>query len=79
VLFTIIGSVALGMIHENISAAFSLATLLPSIAVGTRRLHDIDKSGWVQLLGLIPIIGWGLMIYWCAQPGKTPNRFVPTP
>jgi uncharacterized membrane protein YhaH (DUF805 family) len=75
VLFTVIGSVALGVIHQNISAAFSLATLIPSIAVGTRRLHDVDKSGWWQLIGLIPLIGWAVMIYWCAQPGKTPSRF----
>jgi uncharacterized membrane protein YhaH (DUF805 family) len=75
VLFTIVGSMALGVIHGGISAAFSIATLIPSIAVCSRRLHDVDKSGWMQLIGLIPLVGWIVVIYWCAQPGTTPNRF----
>ena len=44
--------------------------LLPSLAAGARRLHDIGKSGWFQLLGIIPIIGWILLIYWASQPGQ---------
>ncbi|HEY5264183.1 MAG TPA: DUF805 domain-containing protein [Steroidobacteraceae bacterium] len=75
VLFTVVATVALGMINENLSAAFSFATLLPYIAVTCRRLHDTDRSGWLQLLGLIPIVGWILLIVWCAQEGKSPNRF----
>jgi uncharacterized membrane protein YhaH (DUF805 family) len=52
--------------------------LVPSLAVGARRLHDIGKSGWLQLLGLIPIIGWILLIYWAAQPGETgSNQYGP--
>ena len=57
------------------SMLVSLGTLLPSIAVGARRLHDIDKSGWWQLVGLIPFIGWIIMIWWCVQDSKEPNRF----
>lgn len=57
------------------SLVVSLGTLLPSIAVGARRLHDIDKSGWWQLVGLIPFIGWIIMIWWCVQDSKEPNRF----
>lgn len=58
------------------STVFSLATLLPSIAVGARRLHDTDRSGWLQLLWFIPIIGWILLIVWFAQEGKA-NRYTP--
>lgn len=47
-----------------------LALFVPSIAVGARRLHDIGKSGWLQLLGLIPVFGWAILIYWAAQPGQ---------
>ncbi len=59
---------------------FSLATLLPSIAVTARRLHDIDKSGWWQLIALIPLIGWIIMLIWMIKKG-TPgdNRFGPDP
>jgi uncharacterized membrane protein YhaH (DUF805 family) len=49
----------------------SLALFVPSIAVGSRRLHDLGKSGWLQLLWLIPIIGWIILIYWWAQPGQS--------
>lgn len=53
-----------------------LLAFLPTVAVSARRLHDIDKSGWWQLLWLIPIIGQLILIYWMAQPGETgPNRF----
>ena len=79
VLFTFIGAVVLRSINYGLSAAFSLATFLPSIAVTARRLHDTDRSGWLQLLGLIPVIGWILLIIWCAEAGK-PNRYgVPEP
>jgi len=56
---------------------FTIATLVPAMAVGARRLHDVDKSGWMQLIGLIPIVGWILVIVWCTQAGKEPNRFGP--
>ncbi|TQM94070.1 DUF805 domain-containing protein [Roseinatronobacter monicus] len=59
-----------------ISAVFSLATFLPAIAVGARRLHDIDRSGWWQLLLFVPIIGWIVLIVWWATSGsKGENRF----
>ena len=47
---------------------FSLATIFPSLAAGSRRLHDMNKSGWMQLLWLIPILGWIYLIYLLAQP-----------
>jgi uncharacterized membrane protein YhaH (DUF805 family) len=75
VLFTFLVSLATGMVSQTLSGLFSLAVLLPSLAVGVRRLHDIDKSGWFLLLGLIPIVGWIILIVWAAQEGKEPNRF----
>lgn len=75
VLFTLIASTVLGFISEIVSAIFSLAVLLPSIAVGVRRLHDVDKSGWFLLLWFIPVIGWIILIVWAVQEGKEPNRF----
>lgn len=62
---------------QLLTAILSLALLIPSIAVGVRRLHDLDKSGWWLLLGFIPIIGL-ILIYWFAQPGTAgANRFGP--
>ncbi len=55
---------------------FSLATLIPGIAIGVRRLHDIDKSGWWLLIGLIPVVGFLVLIYFFIQkPTPGPNRF----
>lgn len=74
-LFTCLASAALGSISQTLSGLFSLAVLLPSLAVGVRRLHDVDKSGWFLLLWFIPIIGWIILIVWATQKGKEPNRF----
>lgn len=55
---------------------WGLATLIPSFALGARRLHDIDRSGWWQLLVLIPVIGWIVLLVWfCRAPENRPNRF----
>ena len=75
VLFYILASAALGLVSQVLAGIFSLATLLPYIAVTARRLHDTDRSGWLQLLALIPLIGWIILIIWCVQEGKQPNRF----
>ncbi|HCL67400.1 MAG TPA: DUF805 domain-containing protein [Rhizobium sp.] len=48
----------------------ALALLLPSLAVGARRLHDIDRSAWWLLLVLVPIVGWIVLIYFNVQPGQ---------
>ena len=66
-----------GVLGGNLIATlWSLGTLLPAIAVGARRLHDIDRSGWWLLIGLIPVIGWIVLIVFFAKRGDAmPNRF----
>jgi len=46
------------------STIFSLIVFMPSLTVGVRRLHDINKSGWWILMWFVPIVGWGLLIFW---------------
>ena len=41
----------------TVSSLFSLAILVPSLAITVRRLHDINKSGWFILISLIPFVG----------------------
>ena len=53
------------------SGIVSLAFFVPVIAAGSRRLHDIGKSGWWQLLWIIPIIGWIPLIIWLATGTKS--------
>ena len=75
-LFIILVSLGLDMVSSIVSLLFSLATLIPSLAVGARRLHDTNRSGWWQLLWFIPIIGWIVVIIFLAQEGEAAdNRF----
>ncbi|MDP1660119.1 MAG: DUF805 domain-containing protein [Methylotenera sp.] len=67
-LFCFLVALALEVVSSNISWIFSLATIIPSLAVGSRRLHDTNKSGWFQLIWIIPILGWIAMIYLLVQP-----------
>jgi uncharacterized membrane protein YhaH (DUF805 family) len=75
VLFIVLSGIALSIVNETLGSLFYLATLLPSIAAAARRLHDTDRSGWMQLIGLIPLIGWLILIYFLAQKGGGMNRF----
>lgn len=68
-LFQFVVLTVLGMVSTALYGIAALGLLLPGLAVGSRRLHDINKSAWLMLLGLIPLIGWILLIYWAAQPG----------
>jgi len=55
---------------------FWFGTLLPSVAVAVRRLHDIDRSGWWYLLMFVPLIGAVVLIVWWCKRGSTGyNRF----
>jgi uncharacterized membrane protein YhaH (DUF805 family) len=61
----------LGLIHNTLGDIGGLLLLLPALAVGARRLHDIGKTGWLMLLWLIPVIGWIVLIYWAVQPTQS--------
>lgn len=52
---------------------YYMLMFLPTLAVSVRRLHDTDKSGWFILLGLIPVVGFILLIIFYATEG-TPGR-----
>lgn len=70
------GVTATGQSIGVLSALFSLAVLLPSIAVGVRRLHDLDRTGWWLLLIFVPILGFLVLLYFFVQRGtEGPNRF----
>lgn len=83
-LISLAGGVLDGVIFEDmeigpIGALISLGLLLPGIAIGVRRLHDIDRTGWWTLISLTGI-GVILLIVWACIKGTTgPNRFGPDP
>ncbi|QLB21252.1 hypothetical protein A6B43_06835 [Vespertiliibacter pulmonis] len=67
------GSLGRGLVISNI---YSLAVLLPALAVGVRRLHDTGRSGWWVLLILFPLIMIYLSIY-LAINGITADLVLP--
>lgn len=59
---------------------FTLAVLIPSIAVAVRRLHDSDRSGWWILLVFVPVLGMLILLVFMIIGGtRGPNRFGPDP
>jgi uncharacterized membrane protein YhaH (DUF805 family) len=59
-----------------LSIIWSLGNLIPSLAVGIRRLHDTDRSGWWLLIALVPLIGAIVLIVFFATKGTSgANRF----
>lgn len=62
--------------NDYLGALVGLALFLPNIAVGVRRLHDTDRSGWWYLIGFVPVIGIIVLIVFFAQRGtQGHNRF----
>lgn len=63
-----------------LSGIYSLAVLIPGIAVSVRRLHDRDMSGWWLLIALIPLIGGlVLLVLFVLEGTQGENRFGPDP
>ena len=73
-LFQLVVSLVLSMVSETLSGLAALLLLLPSLAVGARRLHDIGRTGWWQLL-LFTGIGFLLLLFWWVQPSGDSERF----
>jgi uncharacterized membrane protein YhaH (DUF805 family) len=70
---------ALGTIILGVMGLYCLATLLPSIAVAIRRLHDTGRSGWWLLVCVIPLVSLVLLVFMFldSQPGA--NEYGPNP
>jgi uncharacterized membrane protein YhaH (DUF805 family) len=63
-----------------LSLLYSLGTLIPGIAVGVRRLHDTNRSGWWTLICLVPVIGAIVLIVFLVQDSQAEaNDYGPNP
>ncbi len=86
VLANVIAYVALAILAQISSIflilyiVYALGMIVPSIAVAIRRLHDTDKTGWMLLIGLIPLVGAIILLVFYATEGtKGPNQYGPGP
>jgi len=86
VLFNVIIIIALGLIDRLLgisgvlSGIYGLAVLIPGIAVGIRRLHDTNRSGWWLLISLVPVIGTIVLIVFMVQDSQPDtNQYGPNP
>ncbi|HEJ9436677.1 TPA: DUF805 domain-containing protein [Proteus mirabilis] len=65
-----------GFVALIIIGIYSLATIIPNIAVTVRRFHDQDRSGWMILLSFIPFAGGLILfIFMCLEGTRGENRF----
>ena len=63
-------------VGDILSYAWGLATIVPTVALSVRRLHDTDRSGNWLFLGLVPFIGViVLLIFYLGQPNPAGVRF----
>ena len=73
-------SIGFSMTGGLLTLLFGLGTLIPSLAVSVRRLHDVGKSGWNLLFIIVLLIGWIYLLYLSVQPGMPgPNQYGPDP
>ena len=86
VLFNVLAGTALSVVDSMLfglangvsplSSLYSLAAFIPGLAVGARRLHDTDRSGWWQLIMFVPLVGLVvLIVFYCQRGTQGHNRF----
>ncbi len=80
-LFIFLASIVLGLGAGGLlGTLFSLGTLLPSITVGVRRLHDTGRTGWWLLIVLVPVVGViVLLVFFVMRGNEGANDYGPDP
>ena len=78
-LFCTAVSALLGALLPEIASLWTLAVLIPNIALAVRRLHDIGKSGWWYLINLIPVVGQIIFLVLACKDSVEDNQWGPNP
>ncbi|MFH8386884.1 DUF805 domain-containing protein [Kitasatospora sp. NPDC018058] len=70
-----------GLLHTGylISLIYALVVWIPTLAAGSRRLHDTGRSAWWLLLGLVPVVGLLLVVFHVLNGQAGENRYGPDP
>ena len=81
IIFTVLAALSsvVGEWFLGVYFLYFLATLLPSLAVTVRRLHDTGRSGWWILIGLVPLIGAIILIIFMVMESANDNEYGPRP
>jgi uncharacterized membrane protein YhaH (DUF805 family) len=80
IVLAVLDSLLFGTSSRVLGLIYALATLLPSLGVTVRRLHDTSRSGWWVLISAIPLIGAIVLIVFLATEGtRGPNAYGPDP
>lgn len=69
----------IGVLFYIVGILASLAFIIPTLAVGCRRLHDRGTSGWLQLLLLVPCANFIVLIFWLLAGTEGDNIYGPKP
>jgi len=85
-LFNALASILASIVDKDVigypvlQVIVGLALIIPAVAVGVRRLHDTDRSGWWLLIVFVPLIGGvALLVWFCFRGAAGDNRFGPAP
>ena len=64
-----------------VSLLIAIPTIWMSLAIAVKRWHDLDKSGWWVLIGLVPCVGpiWAFIETGCLRGTIGPNQYGPDP
>lgn len=85
VLFAVIASIVANILDSAVDVAIfsvivGLGLLLPGLSKAIRRLHDTGRTGWWVLIGLIPLIGFiVLLIFYLEKSEPADNQYGPVP
>ena len=78
-LFNMIVSGVIALLIADLAWIWSLVTLVPSLALCVRRLHDIGKSGWWILIALVPLVGGIILLVFTCKDSTEDNQWGPNP
>jgi uncharacterized membrane protein YhaH (DUF805 family) len=79
VIYVVLGIIDAAFGTLVLALIFAVVMLVPSISIAARRLHDTGRTGWWQLIGLIPILGLIVLIVLLAQDSQGENIYGPNP